>query len=541
MPSRVIHAQDIKGLNPSLHRAQSLEPRVLSGRNFRWKLSGPYSGWGSKIVSFPIPNKEVTNPYYATFNFRDIACLCTPYGIYTTDRHGQWVSVLANDPIFGDDRADYDYPWTSAFVGDSYYFSHPTFGIARYHVPTCCWEKLNLCCKPKIESKYYLFQEVADDAEIIAGPLYGITQSANRLIILARDTVSWSAIDDGTVLSCGPYCGGGFQSTSVIEYGRPLGLAEVQDGFIIWTSNGMAKFSILEGDLALAAFRTSTVSRQIVPINPYAYTVLDKGVIVFLSKSGLYSTDGNYPKPFEQEISSWLTEDELFNQASLHNQHSVRLFSSTSTNELFISLIAQHDELSRPNLYTRSLVLNLRYKKWGLLNQPHYFIGPTNLKSERTRDYHLGMINQTFNLAWFNKGKQIETIHGKRDLDSYIEVGPFTLNSEDQLFLASSIDQLGVFTSGIESLMHVESKDGLIQETTFDFTALVKTLSSFDCTKDLALAEEPLIRVNSGANIHNYTCAGQGVYHTILISTDGVSGSYDLKRLSVKLSATIEL
>lgn len=223
MTHQRVVVNNIGGMKPVLGHLQDENPSVLRGRNFRWKLAGPYSGWGNRVVAEAL---VASYPYYHTVTINERAFTLTVDGVMGYDcEAGRWVNYCPTTPTVPECLGQYDWPWSQAYVGDTYYFSHPMVGIVSYNVFTCQWVKLDMTCEVEANGEFILLPETS--GSIIDSPIWGITQANNRLIILADDTVSWSAVDNGKDLACDIDCGAGFQSLSHGMYGCPLGVEEV--------------------------------------------------------------------------------------------------------------------------------------------------------------------------------------------------------------------------------------------------------------------------------------------------------------------------
>lgn len=544
MPSIVIRQPDIGGWLPSIHHAQVNSIRVLRGQNFRWDYNGPYSGFGSVHVSEPITWSHDL-PYYQTFEFLDIVALCTPYGIYTGTCDNGWECQLKLDPMVWKDCRDNDYPWSMAFVGDSYFFSHPTVGIVSYNVFTCKWKRVVISCQNSDKENEALLYDFENHMADI-GPVYGISQANNRLVFLLKDTFGWSEIDNGCNLSCDPFCGGGFVSNSLARYGRPLGIYETQIGFIVMTSNGLISARELND---IAAFKINPISYSMFPINPHAIVKYEDFNVLFLSKQGLKAvgldTRGSLQiTDFEKDVAGWIVEKQLKRKAWLDNPHSIKLFMSEETRELFISFQADHGKLIQRNLYNRSLVYNLKYQKWSSFDLAHYFIGPVNYNQHREVDFNLGFIGQDCRLNWFNGGGSVAVARRILELDSYIEVGPFEYLTEQHINQFSRIDKIALYVEGNQfmfdldnSLLTTEREDNW-GDLRLDFNANVQVSSGFDTyssTQDNAYIEpSPMLEYSNF--IKTYTCDSTGLYHTIMLQTTDLQGYYMLNRIDVQLS-----
>lgn len=544
MPNTTQRQNNIGGFNPAVSRSQSSNVRVLAGRNFRWDFDGPFSGWGSVQVSDQfLGNSKL--PHYQTFNLNDAIMLFTPNGVYRQVAEGcPWDCVLSLTPHFWEDCDDNDYPWTSAFVGDSYFFSHPSVGLIKYDTYKCEWSCVLMAC-PQIEggeAEFYDFS-CPEKGCLVTGPIFGITQAGNRLIIQARDTVGWSKIDDGCTLHCDPFCAGGFVSSSVMRYGKPLGVYETADGFAAMGSNGIVRGAAVD---SIAAFNVAMLTSKSYPINPYAVATLDNFQLIMLTAKGFYSVANNQIAPWEPQIAGWVNK--LLRSSGLRNiMHAVRLTYAEDTDELFVSFIPKMDQYYYANLYTRALVHDFETKKWGSFDQPHYAIGPVNAAHKLTQ-VNLGFISWQQSLCWFNYGEDNavgdNTTVG--NLDSFVSIGPFQVSYEEILKSQSKLTSFELhveaketpaFNFGLNDLLpsKFDSRDNWELEACKNFNALVFVKGSddaygLDALEQLAEAEEV-----SSSFIKNYTCETVGNYHIISLIACEVSAYYSVKSVGVQL------
>lgn len=544
MPVAAIRKTDIGGFLPTFHQAQVNDIRVLRGRNFRWHYDGPLSGWGNKAVSGPFSH-DCNLPYYSLFHFNDKSILATPQGIYSQNDAHEWVIEF---PLNGVNYAkcEADYPWSTAFVGDSYYFSHPTVGIIAYNRYECKWSrcKLSSCVdKDKPVSEELQFYDFADTKVVTENLVYGIAEAGNRLIVLSKDTIGHSAIDDGCELECDPFCGGGFVSSSLAKYGKPLGVFKTLNGFAVFTSNAIVQARDLE---SIGAFSYKAVNYNVTAVSPYAITQYGSQFdIVFLSKAGFKIASLNREtlvvQDFESEIGSWLVEKELVRHNWLAIQHSVRLYYSEETEELCVSLLDYR--CADDNVYNRALVYSVKYKKWASFDQPHYCFGPVNGIHHRTNGFTFGFLASDRSLRWFDYGNT----NAGQYLDSFIEVGPFALPLENDILSESVVDGITLFVEGNNKLLANNLTANLKVEKTPDqyhelsyipFDAEVDINSSQDGYTLNARQHNKLRLTEFNSNSEftkNYACESAGLYHNVIIKVLGANGYYGIKRVDVKL------
>lgn len=555
MVTAIQRQNNIGGFNPAISRTQSSSPRVLTGRNFRWDFDGPFSGFGNVQISDQfIGHSEL--PYYATFNVGDAVMLFTPNGVYQQQRnfdisnnpdvrYPAWECKLKLNPYKWPDCSENDYPWSTAFVGDSYFFSHPTVGLIKFDTYKCEWSCCIMSC-PDIpeggEGQFYDFS-CKETGCMITGPIFGITQAGNRLVIQARDTLGWSAIDDGCRLDCDPFCGGGFVSSSVSRYGKPMGVYETADGFAAFTSNSVIRGATID---SIAGFNVATLTNKSYPINPYAITQMDNFQIMFFSQKGLLLLANNQMAPWQPELSGWVLK--LLRRTGLRKvQHAMSLVYSEETDELFLSLLPKPDQYMQLNVFTRALVFDFAASKWGSFDQAHYFVGPVNYDHKVTQ-VNLGFIGWQQSLHWFDYGLKNAIGNGTvvDHLDSFVTIGPFTAAYEQFLAVETEMVKVQLHTEARKANLFSFDVDGLMPEG-FDnadnwelgiakaFNADVYVQASVDAYGLGAVDHLAFDDSSNESFIKNYTCNTVGIYHTISLTAGRVNAHYSVKSVSVQL------
>ena len=565
---------DFDGLQPGIGHLQSPKPAVLRGRNFRWHLRGPYSGWGNSVVA---PHRGgAIHKMQATFRMEDRAVLCTDTGIYEMLDGSccNWRAVCTYTPRIWPDPCDNDYPWTSAYVGDSYFFAHPTVGIIEYSRCEGGWRcQLDLSCTvpaagghaslaaelgfeiptppatPRFSGYETLFPATPAGAQLIAGPIFAITQANNQLIVLARDTVSWSAPDHGRNLQCDMHTGAGFQSLSVGRYGRPLSVKETVDGFVTYTTNAMLQFRQVQHH---AMYRVDEISTAHMPLNPWCIVQHDSKAHFFLAEHGLFVTDGNFPKPFEPVIGQYLAELEIPRNRMHTVQHEIAMFYHPENGEIFISLRHPDPTLRQPHVYTRSLVFNEKYTKWCSFDQPHRWIGPVNFCEQRKSHLSYGFIHADLAVRQFDMSRFNASYNGTdctcipAPLDSYIELGPIA--PRDQKFIGrnSEFQEYRLHTGPMFTT----------EQHRHDMSTLFKTDAYEEHTDTWSWYHARSASSTDGYIINNaqwddgwpvgqnyftqdYVCNHMGVTHSIMLLADQVGQYYELQRVDFQLFMTV--
>ncbi len=535
-----ITTNKIHGLQPGLNHLQNPAQGVLRGKNFRLSLKGPYSGFGNSLTA---KNPSTTNRFCATFKVLDKVIYCAPDGIFEQVSDSTWVCVLPNTPTYWEQDYDNDYPWSIAFVGESYFFCHPTFGLAAYSKTTCTWTKCEEECTIEDKGKFLRFGSYI--GPVVKQPYYSICESNNRLVLLAYDTVSWSAPDDGYRLECDMYCGSGFQSLSINEYGRPYSVNKIPTGFLVYTSNGLVRADELDNQMA---FKFKHVSTQQVPINPHCVITHDSEINYFLSKTGLCATDGRYPEMLEPIVSEYLVHNELRNQSLLYNTHCIKLSYLPETEELFVSVVpGWHEEATDPNVYSRALVYNLTLKDWSSFDQLHTFIGSMNTLTAHETGFNSGFLDECGNVHLFDYSAKNQCASGEvTHLDSYIELGAYYVSSERKFRIQTDLKYFSVNSNPTPEFnyhlnpLHTNhsAKDNWASNSNQTNQYTAQAAPSRDGYPDMIYDWNEVSNVvPQGKYTCDFVCFQSAIYHNIRLGTRSIGDYYNINSITVVLTA----
>ena len=357
MPSIVTYT--IGAYTPSYDAKQLAEFSVVGGQNFMPSLQGYKSEFGSSPFTDRRLSQDLligAQPF--SIGETDLV-LCNNYGImfYDSDSQGFYYAYRARLPL------DAHYPWSIAYVGGDYYFCHYNFGVVRYRPYDNSWLELT--------------------ANVPSSPM-SICSASGRLIILGESTYAWSAVGDGTDLATSLTTGAGFQALSLVGGGKPLGVKTIINGFMVYTTSGIIKVESINS--ANPFYHRVLTSSDFAPVSPKAIAEVGTGTHVFLTRTGLFATSGDYPEAFEPEFSKWLTGTLLRYLLSSRYDLPVCLNYSTVNKWLILS----YSEYSIiPSPYSLAFVFDIELGKWGRFDQPHYFIGVGYLPTGDLKGYRL--------------------------------------------------------------------------------------------------------------------------------------------------------
>lgn len=528
----------------------------------------------------------------ATFRVEDHTVLCCDTGIYRMEQGRcltdpspcEWVPLCEWTPVIWPDQCDNDYPWTSAYVGDSWFFAHPTVGIIEYSRCEGGWRcLLDLSCAvqavtghaalaaelgfasptpPRFTGYETQFPATPAGTQTIAGPIFAITQSNNQLIVLARDTVSWSAPDQGRNLNCNIHSGAGFQSLSAGRYGRPLSVKETITGFVTYTTNSMLQFTALPArrddsnqptGITLPMYRVDEISTAHVPLNPWAIVQHDSKAHFYVAEHGMFVTDGNYPKPFEQAVGAYLAELEIPRRGQHRSQHAVAMFYHPESGEIFVSLRHQRDPTD--HVWTRSLVFNEKLGKWSSFDQPHRWIGPCNFSRERASHHSFGFIHEDTAVRHFDMSRQNSALPAAPavpcdclplPLDSYIEIGPIRLSDGQFIARTTELQRYRLHTGPMLTTDAELTRMATLKERD-PYEEGVETWSNYNCYSASTTDGHTVTngQWDSGMPIdltyyaQSYRCDHAGIAHTVKLSADTVGQFYELQQIDFEVFVTI--
>lgn len=548
----------IEGFMPSFTHTQLQQDMgkvyVIRGRNFDWDLQGPKSGYGNECL-YPrgIPLEQLKyQPRF--FRIQEHTFLFTAGVVYT-----QFSVCGELTPIFtfewnvcgGEDEGQY--PWSMAYVGQYYLFSHPYAGIIYFDELNQVWGKHPL------------------DAPCITSCVYGITSAKNRLVILTRDTVVYSAYDDPFAIKCNNYDGAGIQSLDEISKGIPYGVYETRQGFVVYTSRGILSGrevpaspfqgadpgNISVGTLALVqpAFNVDWHADQIVPIGPNAIAAVAGFEQIILTKRGFYRVDGMRTLGELADQFAWQTligvyfADTEFKDnrsVNLRDYGAVRLEYDWQFGRLWV---ACRDEKKSP--YNRALVYQFDYDRWGSFDITHWCVGATQFsRVEFNKVKSYGFITQAGLICEFRQTAH-SCVQGNAHecaatpgicidkywpLDSFIEIGPFKRTdyryaNRMSNFTAVTLDMPTTRGGLLDERAHTHRLNDAWEERTQNEVACACKVSlscSIDGYRLFEHNYEPLTLSDVDGRRRHYACYNTGVVATILIDATQVGEYYQL-------------
>lgn len=351
-----IHTFTVGAYTPYYDAKQLAEPAIIDGKNFMPTTSGYKSAFGSDVLTDRLLNPRLllnSQPFNLA---EDTLVLCNLYGImrYDVETEGWYYLVKSDTPLTN------EYPWSVAYVGGDWFFCKLGFGVWRYRLDE--------------NSGKFVTENVPSE------PL-SICSSGGRLVILGSSTYAWSAIGDGTDLETSLETGAGFQALSLIG-GKPLAVKSNTIGFMVYTTAGIIRVEAINTPNPYN-HRVLTAN-DYAPVNAWAITEVGTGSHVFLTKSGLYATSGDYPQILEKDFSKWLTGTTL--KYLLQSRYNLPIaLNYDATRRCIILSYAEYSITASP--YSLAYVLDIELGKWGKFNRNHYFMSSNYVPKEVFKGY----------------------------------------------------------------------------------------------------------------------------------------------------------
>lgn len=402
-----IPVTSFKGLTPALDPRQISSAFIVGGRNFIMTAKGPQSYFGSEFFS-----------YDTVFSAEDVVAFRVGDAIFLFGRE----SVLQYSataqvfyPVFVFSPSTETYPWSYALVGGKYYFAKKGLDLLRYDPLTGNWS-------------------IHSGGDILSN-IHAVTESAGRLIILAEGAYQWSVIDDGLDVTTNINTGAGAQSLALVGYGDPLGVKSVADGFVVATTKGLIKATIID---AANPFRHRPLSGAIhAPISPFNFIEIQEEDLIILSKTGLYRTRGEKPEPWQPLFSEFL-KSEILPNFNLSVPNLIRLGVNVDKQWFIISL----SELARPGAYTLAYVLYVPVNEWGVFNRSHESFGETNLSLNVTAGFNFGYFCENKYLHKFTDFPQVEIRPDRNIYHHYHTSFDYPVRLENDVYHMPSVLQM---------------------------------------------------------------------------------------------------
>ncbi len=347
--------RQFKGIIPALDRRQPTDKFVLEGQNFLVDAEGPYSAFGTQLVT----PAQIRNPEDAdTFRVGNEIFLFTADAVLRFDTNSGLYY-----PIFTFPLNNTNFPWSQAVVGGIHYFVKKNSNIFSYSPLLDTW--------------------VTVTANVIITP-HAVTKSGGRLVILGLNDVQWSAIDNGSDLATDIEKGVGIQSLAIVGGGTSYAILPTFDGFITYTSTGSMKSELVDSINPFRHFPL-TGDEGLIPLSQYTVIEAANNEHVMLSITGLHVTTGKVPQPFQPLMSEFFRR-QVLPMFDLTNVTIIRLTFNTERQWLIVSLAESEQAFS----YTLAYVLYVPRDEWGKFNKTHVGFGELSISTGTLKGFNFG-------------------------------------------------------------------------------------------------------------------------------------------------------
>lgn len=343
MPNQAIEVTPIETFMPSVDMRNSPKVHVIDGANFIFDSQGPKSGFASAEVS--------------PFSFsapRDLQSIKVEeeYFIFTQDAMLQWNGDYFDlirqftqpIPLNSGVRT----PWVGAFMSDATYLAQAFRGL--YEVT-----------RDSVTERLVVRQRTSDHIPGLIDGIKGMAVVRNRMILVNDTTIQWSNTGDMSDLTPGPG-GAGFVAINAFTKGTFVALADFEDGFIVYTTQGSVIAEFIGGTLTWRWYPGESLER---PINSWCIQRIASGVHGIMTPHGLFTvTGGQDPQPWTPEFNEFF----LKYIVDLVPNQSLRWRLEYDFSRQTIYVMESNDDLA----FWRAFVLTPTRNKWGIFSKRHY-------------------------------------------------------------------------------------------------------------------------------------------------------------------------
>jgi hypothetical protein len=404
-------ADDFQSLSPAIDARRSDKLFALDGKNFVFDSFGPRTPFGNRFLT-PYPLTAPSQVQGMRLRLRTGDRVFK----FTSDAILEWRESLGGYRViyyFNQDLSEVPYRWTGSYLNGIMYFCHPAVGILAYDVDADV-------CLP-LEGPGVPNEPIALDV------------CNGRVVVIDERLYSWSAPGDGTQWE--PQLGGaGFQEINARVAGYPLMVNSYGRGTITWTTGGVMR-SEFTADTSV--FRHRNIVTEYRPVNSFGTFRLDNDTIGFLDERGIFSTQGETPRPLTPIFNEFLID--YLQRNNLKVGANCRVEFDDLTRRLYLSV-----SLSYQNpLYEKAFVLYTSLDKWGTFDEDHYGILPFLVQDSSRADDYFGFVDNTGRARYWNGAASRETLPTDTHLNSrypLIQVPAIQELSGDSVILGSSME-----------------------------------------------------------------------------------------------------
>lgn len=352
----VTNHRRLGGYEPTFDLKQLESIVIANGVNFMPTQQGYRSAFGSSPINALALHLSYLKDSTIT-DLNGVKYLFNNFGVFEFNQ----AMMEFNQVLELDVPLDNEYPWSFAYVGGLLYVCRKDFGLWQFNPNTTVWSKILLNVPEGVCS---------------------ITSSYGRLVALGSLSYGWTAIGDGTDFTTSLATGAGFQLLSIINNGTPLAVASISSGFMVYTTNGIVKAEAVSA--VNPFYHRVIVQSDYAPVNPKSVIDIGSGVNIFMTKTCLYATSGDYPQKFEEDMGIYLCRNKLVNVLRNGVKSRVKLQYSQGGGRLLIISAAEYGTSYNP--YTVAYVFDFELQKWGRLDYPHFFVAYTTSGVDQSLD-----------------------------------------------------------------------------------------------------------------------------------------------------------
>ena len=522
-----IHTYTIGAYTPYYDRKQLADYSVVGGKNFMPTTEGYKSNFGSDVLT----DRRIDKSYLENAQMFSLAesqlLLCTRYGVFAWDSSSEGWYYLIRSPV----KLSNDYPWSLAYVGGDWYLCKQGFGVYRYR-----------------QSDNSILKVIEN---VPTNPV-SICSSSGRLVILGESTYAWSAIGDGANLATSLETGAGFQALSLAGGGKALAVKSLLSGFMVYTTSGIVHAEAI--DTPLTYYHRLLTSSDYAPVSPWAICEIGAGSHLFMAKSGIFATSGNYPETFENDFSKWLTGTVLKYLMNSRYMVPIRLVYDNNNRWVFLSYGESSLDASP---YSLAYVYDIALAKWGRYDQAHYFVDNVYIPSGiyegyklvcGTTDGAIRVLDKDFGISQladdnYKSNYPVVTVPSYTELAqspesaSHIFCASAQLDTYNFASVGQSTGRLGMYTYNIR---YQSPRPDLSIPEGFEYSyGLVTSIDMMNVAKpyevDMMSVEEPIVIDMLGKYANNVFTA-----HAIFGSRMGIFAEYRVSGPLANLDSVLE-
>lgn len=343
MPNQSIEITPLETLMPSIDARNSPRVHVVDGRNFYYDSKGPKSGFGSAELtpfSFTAP-RDLQSVKVEENHF-----------VFTQDAMLQWNGYYFDlirtfsQPI--PINAGVRTPWVGAFMSDATYLAQSFRGLFKVS-------------RDSVTERLVVERKTNLNIPGLIDGIRGMAVVRNRMILVNDKSIQWSAVGDMDDLTPGPG-GAGIVAINSFTKGTFVGLADFDDGFIVYTTQGAVIGEFTGGQTTWRWYPGESEER---PINPWCVIRVASGVHGIMTPHGLFTVSGGQdPQPWTPEFNEFF----LKYISTLAPDSTLRWRLEYDFSRQMIYVMESNDGL----VYWRAFVLTPTRNKWGLFSKTHH-------------------------------------------------------------------------------------------------------------------------------------------------------------------------